>query len=154
MGGIGSGIGGGGARPGAGRPPGARNKKAVALIDQADRDGLLTPIEFMLGVMRDPQQPMRDRMAAANAVMPFMHPKLIAKQIEVRGFIDPDSLSDDELRAALRHLEEISASMENEPAPPTIDQPVVRPLRPVERIARPVSEARAAALAELDQKWR
>lgn len=41
----------GGKRPGAGRPPGAANKRTRAVADSAAADGI-TPLEVQLGTMR------------------------------------------------------------------------------------------------------
>jgi phage terminase small subunit len=75
----------GGYRPGGGRPPGARNKKpskarqrqaaaqALPIAEAEETVRQRTPLNYMLGVMRDPAaDPLRrDRMAIAAA--PFVH---------------------------------------------------------------------------------
>lgn len=67
----------GGARPGAGRPKGSANKKTQEIIAKAMADGI-TPLEYMLGVMRDvsADEGRRDEMARAAA--PYIHPRLQA----------------------------------------------------------------------------
>ena len=36
------------------------------------------PLDFLLGLMRDPHSPMAQRLEAAKAAAPFLHPKLSA----------------------------------------------------------------------------
>lgn len=76
----------GGKRKGAGRPPGSAAKKTRAIADKAAEEGL-TPLEYMLEVMRresdheDPRvQVAREamRFEAAKAAAPYMHPRLAA----------------------------------------------------------------------------
>jgi hypothetical protein len=65
----------GGYKPGAGRPPGSRSPKLVAVAaDDVNKPGI-TPLEYMLAVIRDrgADPARRDRMAIAAA--PFMHPR-------------------------------------------------------------------------------
>ena len=66
----------GGYRPGAGRPKGSRNKTRIetpADIQSAAAYKNMTPLDYMLKVMRDPREDAgrRDRMAIAAA--PFCH---------------------------------------------------------------------------------
>lgn len=66
----------GGYRPGAGRPKGSRNKtrnETPADIQSAAAYENMTPLEYMLKVMRDPREDAdrRDRMAIAAC--PFCH---------------------------------------------------------------------------------
>jgi len=60
---------------GQGRPKGAKNKKTQAQVKAIEESGV-TPLEYMLDVMRDPkaEKPRRDDMARAAA--PYVHPKL------------------------------------------------------------------------------
>lgn len=69
----------GGPRPGQGRPRGSKNgAPSMAPEAEAAREAPslgMTPLEYMLHVMRDPQADAarRDRMAQAAA--PYLHPK-------------------------------------------------------------------------------
>jgi hypothetical protein len=74
----------GGARPGAGRPPGAQNRVDRELREQAAAEGI-TPLEYMLRVMRDPKAkaPRRDHMAVSAA--PYIHAKLANVQHQGSG---------------------------------------------------------------------
>lgn len=67
----------GGARPGAGRHKGGANK----INDQARTKALaggLTPLEYLLGVLRDDEKPQDVRMDAAKAAAPYVHARLAA----------------------------------------------------------------------------
>lgn len=64
----------GGARKGAGRKPGAITR-ATREIAEKGLDGL-TPLDFMLGVMRDENLEMGPRFEAAKAAAPYVHAKL------------------------------------------------------------------------------
>ena len=81
----------GGARPGAGRPKGTGGRKCRLPIPGEDRvvppdvaraaiNAGLTPLEYMLAVMRDEgaDQVRRDRMAMAAA--PYCHPRMVEDQ--------------------------------------------------------------------------
>lgn len=72
----------GGARPGAGRKKGEPNKR-TAEIQQAVEQSGLTPLEYMLTVMRDIGQDEQRRLAAANMAAPYVHAKLAS--IELTG---------------------------------------------------------------------
>jgi hypothetical protein len=65
----------GGSRQGAGRKPGQANK-----IDQEAREAAvasgITPLEYMLNVLRDEQQPNDRRDWAAEKAAPYVHAKL------------------------------------------------------------------------------
>lgn len=99
----------GGARKGAGRKPGSATKKTRQVADKAAAEGL-TPLEFMLNVMRadatheDPRvQVAREAMKfeAAKAAAPYIHPRLQA--IEHSGSIDwVGKATDAELDAAIQ----------------------------------------------------
>lgn len=67
----------GGVRAGAGRPKGAANK----LNDQARAQALeggVTPLEYLLGVLRDGDLDLDTRMDAAKAAAPYVHARLAA----------------------------------------------------------------------------
>lgn len=77
----------GGARKGAGRKPGSATQRTRVIADRAMADGL-TPLEYMLKVMRtepDPTLEPRElasaivmRFEAAKAAAPYIHPRLAA----------------------------------------------------------------------------
>lgn len=72
----------GGARPGAGRKKGTPNKKTAELQAKVEQSGL-TPLEYMLQIMRDELQEPRTRLAAAQSAAPYVHAKL--SSVEVSG---------------------------------------------------------------------
>ena len=76
----------GGSRKGAGRPKGSATRRTREIADRAAAEGI-TPLEYMLQVMResaeheDPRvQIAREamRFEAAKAAAPYMHPRLAA----------------------------------------------------------------------------
>lgn len=64
----------GGARPGAGRPAGSINRRHSEVIAKALADGL-TPLEYMLNVMRNEDADAKDRAWAAEKLAPYLHPR-------------------------------------------------------------------------------
>jgi hypothetical protein len=98
--GIGRGNGPGGARPGAGRPRGSKNKRRPAQ-QQAAASGQQLPLEYMLQIMNDRRQPSarRDKMAIACA--PYLHARLIANGVAKCSF----EMTAAELEAVLKREE-------------------------------------------------
>lgn len=81
-----TGVGRGGRRQGAGRPPGSATRKTREIADRAAEQGI-TPLEYMLQIMRRPTahkdpkvEVARETLAfeAAKAAAPYMHPRLAA----------------------------------------------------------------------------
>ena len=78
----------GGARPGAGRPRGSKNKGATLTTTTPSRferirqraldDGKILPLDWFMGVLNDPDATDDERTEAAKAGAPFMHPRLEA----------------------------------------------------------------------------
>jgi hypothetical protein len=65
----------GGKRLGAGRKAGAPNKATAARQEAVEASGL-TPLDYMLAIMRDETKATEDRFEAAKAAAPYVHPKL------------------------------------------------------------------------------
>jgi hypothetical protein len=65
----------GGKRAGAGRPKGARSAKTLAQTKAVEESGI-TPLEYMLSVMRDESNEQAVRLDAANKAAPYVHAKL------------------------------------------------------------------------------
>ena len=72
----------GGARKNAGRKPGAATTKTREIANKASEAGI-TPLEYILSVMRDETTAPRERLSAAVAAAPYMHAKL--SSVEVSG---------------------------------------------------------------------
>lgn len=71
----------GGARKGAGRKKGSCTAKTRELAEKAIESGM-SPLEYLLEVMRDVGQDQKDRIDAAKSAAPYIHPKLSAVQID------------------------------------------------------------------------
>lgn len=65
----------GGKREGAGRPAGAVTTRTRDMADKIVNGGI-TPLEYMLTVLRDDSQEQASRMWAAEKAAPYIHPKL------------------------------------------------------------------------------
>jgi hypothetical protein len=74
-------------RPSAGRPKGVRNVKTVEQIAKVEAAGI-TPLEYMLGVLRDKSAETALRMDAAKAAAPYVHARLSAIEAVVTGALD------------------------------------------------------------------
>lgn len=72
----------GGARTGAGRKVGAVTTRTREIAERAVADGL-TPLEYMLSVLRDETEDADKRFEAAKHAAPYIHPKL--SSIEASG---------------------------------------------------------------------
>lgn len=61
-----------------GRKKGVKNKRTIAKRDELARmiDKGISPLEYMLDVMRDPAREEKDRLDAAKAAAPYIHPRL------------------------------------------------------------------------------
>lgn len=70
----------GGARPGGGRPKGVPNKATLARQAEIEASGL-TPLDFMLKILRDEQADKADRFEAAKAAAPYVHPRLASMAV-------------------------------------------------------------------------
>lgn len=63
---------------GSGKPPSAVAVKTRDIANKLISDGELTPLEYMLQVLRDVKAPKEDRMWAAEKAAPYIHPRLAA----------------------------------------------------------------------------
>lgn len=77
----------GGAKPGerrGGRKKGTKNKKNAETVAKIEASGL-TPLEFMLDVLRDGAAETAVRFEAAKAAAPYVHPRLAAVEHTGQG---------------------------------------------------------------------
>ena len=72
----------GGKREGAGRKPGVHNKASAAREAAIQASGL-TPLDYLMGVVRNEGASPADRLDAAKAAAPYVHPKLAS--VEHKG---------------------------------------------------------------------
>jgi hypothetical protein len=70
----------GGKRPGAGRKRGARNKVTLAREAELAASGL-TPLDYMLSILRDPEASHEDRKWASEKAAPYCHHRLSATEV-------------------------------------------------------------------------
>lgn len=84
----------GGKREGAGRKPGVRNIKTREVLEAVEATGI-TPLDYMLSVMRDEANDQKERMSAAASAAPYIHPKLA--NIEMNAKVTTHEASIDEL---------------------------------------------------------
>lgn len=70
----------GGARPGAGRKKGSRILRTAKAAQKIGNDGM-TPLEYLLSIMRDGRCKPSDRLEAAKAAAPYVHPRLAATEL-------------------------------------------------------------------------
>jgi hypothetical protein len=71
----------GGKRIGAGRPKGSKTKKTAELAVKAGAEGL-TPVELLLGIVRDETQTLAFRAQCAGIVLPYVQPRLASVTVE------------------------------------------------------------------------
>ena len=91
----------GGKRDGAGRKPGAINK-ATQETRKAVKESGLTPLEYLLSVMRDLKAEQSDRVDAANKAAPYVHAKLTSVDLKSSdGTMSPAGPAQDAAIAAM-----------------------------------------------------
>lgn len=71
----------GGKRPGAGRKAGSPNKATAAKRAEIEQSGL-TPLDYMLGLLRNENMPAETRFEAAKAAAPYVHAKLTSAEVK------------------------------------------------------------------------
>ena len=77
----------GGPRPNSGRKAGTKNIKTKVIAERCAQEGI-TPLEYMLNVMRDPTQEFDTRMDSAKSCAPYMHPKLASVEQKVEAEVN------------------------------------------------------------------
>lgn len=81
-----------------GRAKGVPNKATAAKAQEVAASGL-TPLDYMLSILRDPDKPEDARMWAAEKAAPYVHPKLAA--IEHSGKLDVTTQTKEQRDAAI-----------------------------------------------------
>jgi hypothetical protein len=79
----------GGKRAGAGRKRGSVSKKTTEVAQRAAESGL-TPLEYMLKVMRNSKAPAGRRDEMAKAAAPYMHPRLSSIELDLKDLNEQD----------------------------------------------------------------
>src|SRR5215471_845291 len=154
----------GGRRQGAGRKPGSASQKTREIANQAATDGL-TPLEYMLAVLRDDtaDPDRRDRMAVAAA--PYIHARLAAieTKVETVGQIEAKITFEEQRRQAVEAVRAAFAERPREieqrnnvPDAETATEPTTaEPERPkVREFAREGSLGSAPEISRLPARYR
>ena len=112
----------GGSRPGAGRPRGSKNKGAALtktapnrlerFKQRAQDDGKILPLDYFMGLLNDPEATDDERMEAAKAGAPFMHPRADPGQGQLGSMTHEEAL----LEIARRAHEELHPTIINHDA--------------------------------------
>ena len=104
----------GGARQGAGRPKGSLSRKHVEILAGAVSEGI-TPVEYMLAIMRDETREEKDRAWAAEKAAPYIHPRPapLARSIEIEL---PDMSTAAGVKAALLAVTNAASTGQVSPA--------------------------------------
>jgi len=106
-------MGKGGARVGAGRKAGSKNRPTISL-DKINKISSLSPetspLAFLLAVMQDEKQDHRDRVQCAIAAAPYVHARLAS--VEVKGDAVQPLRVESELGKALQVLADLARQRE------------------------------------------
>jgi hypothetical protein len=97
----------GGARPGAGRKPGSKLTKTAAIAHKLAEEGV-TPLEYVLTLMRDESQPAELRLECAKTAMPYIHPRIQVQSI-TQNNMQVNNYGSDGLKKVLEQVEQIHA---------------------------------------------
>ena len=104
----------GGSRAGAGRKAGTPNKASAERQAEVAASGL-TPLDYMLSIMRDEDKVFDVRLDAAKAAAPYVHPKLASVDMNA----DLNLKADDTITGLLARI----ASEGKRLATPSEDEP-------------------------------
>jgi hypothetical protein len=74
----------GGRRPGSGRKAGSRAKKVCAVVAEATANNM-TPLQYMIAVMCDPDADIHRRDDMAKAAAQYVHPRLASLAVSPDG---------------------------------------------------------------------
>lgn len=73
----------GGKREGAGRKKNAPNKRTAEIQQKVESTGI-TPLEYMISIMRNETLEQRERLSAAVAAAPYVHAKLTSVEMNAK----------------------------------------------------------------------
>jgi len=97
----------GGLRRRPGRPKGSKQIRSAGLsIRRTKAAGQLLPLDFLIQTMNNSDIDFRDRMAAAIAAAPYVHPKL--SSVKVSGELVDSTQMTKDVSDALKSLSEIA----------------------------------------------
>jgi hypothetical protein len=104
----------GGARRGSGRKSGSPNRRTAEIVSTALSEGV-TPLEFMLKLMRDEDEDPKLRAWAAERAAPFIHPRPapMARTVEIDL---PDTSTAEGITKAMAAITKAAASGQIAPA--------------------------------------
>jgi hypothetical protein len=80
-----------GRKTGGGSRAGSPNKATAKREAEIAASGL-TPLDYMLKVLRNPKKPHVERMKAAVAAAPYVHPRLASTQASLSGALTLEQL--------------------------------------------------------------
>ena len=97
-----------------GRKAGTRNKKTAELIKAVEDSGI-TPLDYMLSILRDEEKPESVRLQAAKDSAPYVHQRLQAIALDTGDFKKRpvDQLSDKELEEVIAAARELKEGTDN-----------------------------------------
>lgn len=91
----------GGRRQGSGRPKGAKTKRTSEIAKAAAAEGI-TPLEYMLQILRNPAAAEPDKRWAAEKAAPYVHARL--NSVDLTGRLSVEDLTDEQLEAKIERL--------------------------------------------------
>jgi hypothetical protein len=84
------------------RPKGSKTRYSTTLQRQMLRSDNPTPLEYLVSVYTDEENSLRDRLDAAKAAAPYVHPRLSTVEVSSRTENrDARSISNEELLAII-----------------------------------------------------
>ena len=94
----------------AGRPKGSKTRYSTALQRQMLRSDNPTPLEYLVSVYTDESNSLRDRLDAAKAAAPYVHPRLSTVEVSNQPLDgNAKSISNEQLIAIIsRGAEELN----------------------------------------------
>ena len=88
------------------RPKGSLNKRTRAALSAARTGDLvgngMTPLEYMVKVMRDSEKSVELRLEAANSVAPYVHARL--SHVENVNLSPEDAMTEEEIQAKIKAI--------------------------------------------------